>query len=65
MRDTERLDKFYNELKELHKTCVPDWRAGQLFSNFIQWLWNNKKMDVFFPEEDSLLELFKEYLKKD
>lgn len=62
MRDPKRLDKFYDELKELHKNKVPDWRAGQLFCNFYDWLVSEKKMDMFFPEEDRLIEYFKEYL---
>ena len=62
MRDPKRLDKFYDELKELHKNEVPDWRVGQLFSNFYVWLVSEKKMDMFFPEEDRLIEYFKEYL---
>lgn len=62
MRDPKRLDKFYDELKELHKSKVPDWRAGQLFCNVIEWLSNAKNMDAFFPEEDRLIEYFKEFL---
>lgn len=62
MRDPKRLDKFYDELKELHKSKVPDWRVGQLFCNLYDWLVSEKKMDMFFPEEDRLIEYFKEYL---
>ncbi len=30
MRDINRLDKFYDELKEIHKKHFPDWRVGNL-----------------------------------
>ena len=43
MRDPERLDAFYDELKRIHKTYFPDWRFGQLVENeniFIEKLQN-------------------------
>ena len=61
MRDPNRLDKFYNELKEIHKKSFPDQRWGQLCSNFFGWLAVEKKIDLFFPEEDRMLEYLKEY----
>ena len=61
MRDPNRLDKFYNELAKMHKESFPDWRFGQLCSNFFGWLMSQKKVDLFFPEEDKMLEYFKEY----
>ena len=38
MRNPERLDSFYDELKRIHKEAFPDWRFGQLCSNFFGWL---------------------------
>lgn len=63
MRDINRLDTFYDELKEIHKQ-VPDWRFGQLYSNFFGWLMSKKKIDFFFPEEDKMLEYLKEFIKE-
>jgi hypothetical protein len=63
MRDPNRLDKFYDRLKELHKEYTPDWRFGQLCSNFFGWLYQEKKKDLFFPEEDEMIKCFEEYLK--
>ena len=60
MRDPNRLDNFYIELCEIHKTFFPDWRFGQLCSNFFGWLASTKQVDLFFPEEDKMLE----YLEK-
>lgn len=61
MRDPNRLDKFYEEFKKIHKESFPDLRFGQLCSNFYGWLMSRKSIDLFFPEEDKMLEYFKEY----
>ena len=61
MRDPNRLDNFYFQLREIHKTQFPDWRFGQLMSNFFSWLYETKKIDLFFPEEDKMLDYFKEF----
>lgn len=61
MRDPNRLDSFYFQLREIHKTKFPDWRFGQLMSNFLGWVYSEKKIDPFFPEEDKMLEYFKEF----
>lgn len=61
MRNPNRLDKFYDEMKEIHKKSFPDWRFGQLMSNFFGWLMSEKKKDLFFPEEDDMIKYFREY----
>ena len=61
MRNPNRLDNFYFQLREIHKTKFPDWRFGQLMSNFLGWVYSEKKQDPFFPEEDKMLEYFKEF----
>jgi len=53
MRDPERLDDFYDELKRIHKTYCPDWRFMQLICNF-QHMFNS---DGFYVEEDSFLDM--------
>ena len=63
MRNAERLDKFYDELREIHKKSFEDWRFGQLCSNFFGWLYQEKGKDLFFPEEDDMIEYLKEYAK--
>lgn len=62
MRDPDRLDGFYEELKSIHKKYLSDWRFGQLCYNFFDWLNNMKGIDPFFPEEDKMLEYLKEYM---
>ena len=61
MRNPNRLDAFYEEMKIIHKKSFPDWRFGQLMSNFFGWLMSEKKRDLFFPEEEDMIEYFREY----
>lgn len=63
MRDPNRIDKFCDELNRLwHK--VPDWRFGQLISNVLSAYQAEKMRDIFFPEDDEMMEFFKEYFKE-
>lgn len=64
MRNPNRFDDFYNELKEIHKKRFPDWRFGQFCSNFFGWLATEKKIDLFFPEEDVMIGYIKEFAYK-
>lgn len=59
MRDPERLEKFYEEIKKIHKDYFPDWRFGQLMMNFL----SSAKSDPFFWEENRFIENLKEYAK--
>lgn len=61
MRNPDRLDPFYDEVKRIHKQYFPDWRFGQLCSNFFGWLYEVKKKDLFFPEEEQMLKYLQEY----
>lgn len=61
MRDPNRLNNFYDTMRNIHKKSFPDWRFGQLMSNFFGWLYSEKKIDLFFPEEDKMIEYFKEF----
>lgn len=59
MRDVKRLDKFYDELREVHAKSFPDWRFGQLMFNFI-----SECGDPFYWEEDEFIEEIKKYANK-
>lgn len=61
MRDPKRIDEFTKELNRIWKTYFPDWRFGQLCSNFFGWLVSEKKMDLFFPEEEQMITYLREY----
>ena len=65
MRDINRLNSFYDILRDLHKECFPDWRFGQLMLNFLGWIQHNKGRDPFYIEENEMLALLKEYVRKD
>lgn len=64
MRDPDRLDVFYSELCRIHKTHFPDWRFGQFCSNFLGWVAYEKKVDIFFPEEERMLGYLREFAKE-
>lgn len=61
MRDPDRLDTFYAELCKVHKEHFPDWRFGQLCSNFFGWLAYKEERDIFFVEEEHMIEYLKTY----
>ena len=63
MRDPERLDNFYDKLKQLHKTYVPDWRFMQFVINFQNWLKIHYQIDGFYLEENRMIEKVEEYVK--
>ena len=61
MRDLNKLDMFYDEVKKIHKVSFPDWRFGQLISNFFSWMSYEKGRDYFFPEEEDMIGYLKEF----
>lgn len=62
MRDPKRLDNFYDDLKTIHKQYVPDWRFGQFISNVLGYV-QSKHGDIFFPEENKMIEYIREYFE--
>ena len=65
MRDINRLYKFYDELREIHMTYFPDWRFGQLLVNVLADWQAKTKRDIFFPEEDEIIQIFRDYVNKE
>ena len=61
MRDINRLDNFYDELKKIHK-YVPDWRFGQFIMNFMSWYYTKYKRDCFYIEEDEMIKYIEEFI---
>lgn len=58
MRDPNRIDDFCERLAAVwHK--YPDWRFGQLFLNL------PFRKDPFFYEDDEMIELIENTVKKD
>ena len=62
MRDPERLDIFYEKLKDIHKERFPDIRFGQLMVH-IQNLLVSTGKDSFYLEEEELIERIQKLLK--
>lgn len=61
MRDPKRIDRFCDQLKAVwHR--VPDWRFGQLMSNMLGDFVGETGRDIFFPEDDEMMEFFLKYV---
>ena len=56
MRNPDRIPKILKELEKFWEQ-VPDWRLGQVISNFSYELMGNN--DPFYMEDKDLLELVK------
>ena len=61
MRDPKRIPEMLKELEEFWKQ-VPDWRLGQVISNFSYEITGNN--DPFYTEDKDLLELLKQKNEK-
>lgn len=57
MRDPKRIPETLKELEEFWKQ-VPNWRLGQVISNFSYELMGNN--DPFYMEDKDLLEILKQ-----
>ena len=60
MRDPARITKFFEELTSLWLEYCPDWRFGQLISNFIL----GEGRDSFYWEEDKFIKELREFMEK-
>lgn len=63
MRDPNRIQKFCNELANIWR-MVPDWRFGQLISNVIGDWQGKTHRDIFFPEDDEMIQIFRDYFEQ-
>lgn len=61
MRDINRIKPFVEELEKVWGE-VPDWRFGQLMSNFLGFVVAKTRRDIFFIEDDEMLEMVKGYI---
>lgn len=61
MRDINRIKPFCKRLEKMWES-VPDWRFGQLISNFFgDILAEEGSVDIFFMEDDKMLEHLKKF----
>ena len=62
MRDINRIYPIMNELTTICTTDCPDWRFGQLISNFKCYIkFQHNIEDIFYIEDDKILEYIKEF----
>lgn len=62
MRDPNRLDNLYEQLHQVHKQYVPDWRFGQFISNFVSWWFSSSEQsDIWFEEDDEWIKDIQEF----
>lgn len=64
MRDINRIDSFCNEITKMWKNNVPDWRFGQLLINVFTYASDKTPLDIFYYEEEDILELFKDFFSQ-
>ena len=64
MRDKYRLFKFYEKLREIHMKYFPDWRFNQMIVNVLADWQTKTKRDIFYLEEDEMIQIFKDYVKE-
>ena len=62
MRDVNRIKPFCDEFAELW-TNYPDLRFGQIMSNIARYVQMEHKKDMFFMEEDELMEIIRHQLR--
>lgn len=58
MRSPKRIDKFLARLAEVWKK-YPEWRFGQFIENFKRL---SKYEDLFYIEDDKMIEKIEKYL---
>ena len=63
MRDPDRIDEFCGELARIWHG-VPDWRFGQLMYNVFAAYTSRTGLDVFYLEDEKMLEFLKEYFNE-
>lgn len=63
MRDTARLNDFYNRIKEAHKQ-VPDMRIGQLWMNILAEYCAQYRRDAFYTEDNEFVSAFEKTISK-
>ena len=63
MRDPTRIKPFMIRLAHKWMKHLPDWRFGQLMSNFLGWVHQTTGKDIFFIEDDEMLALVDKFFE--
>ncbi len=64
MRNPDRLNNFYDDMRRIHKKYFPDWRFTQLIMNFLGWNYQKYKNDGWYYEENKTIDLLREYAEE-
>lgn len=64
MRNKNRIKTFCDTLANIWGENVPQWRFGQLICNVFGEMASAGR-DPFFPEEDEMINYFKNYFKNE
>lgn len=62
MRDTNRIKPFCDEFAKLWSN-YPDLRFGQIMSNIARYTQMEYRKDMFYMEEDELMEIIRHQLR--
>ena len=62
MRDVNRIKPFCDEFAQLWSR-YPDLRFGQIVSNIDRYMQIEHRMDIFFMEEEELMEVLRKQLR--
>ena len=62
-RSPTRIRPFLDIIAEEWEE-IPDLRFGQVFTNFFSWVYDNKKYEAFYLEDEVLAQYFREYCEE-
>ena len=65
MRDPARIKPFMQKLARMWQQHVPDWRFGQLMSNFLGFVVAETNRDIFFIEDGEMEKLMLKFFKRE
>lgn len=65
MRDLTRIKPFMQKVAHMWQQHVPDWRFGQLMSNFLGFVVAETNRDIFFIEDGEMESLMLKFFKQE
>lgn len=65
MRDPTRIKPLMQKLAHMWQQHVPDWRFGQLMSNFLGFVVAETNRDIFFIEDEEMKNLILKFFKQE
>lgn len=65
MRNAARIVPFMTKLTHMWQQYVPDWRFGQLMSNFLGFVVSETHCDIFFIEDKEMEKLVLKFFRQE